>query len=536
MNKYFAVIIIVACLIYVLLASVRINLPGVQWDELLQAPAAVNLLSSSVNGDFHPIYQHVILGKEFPLMNHMYIGAIKSWYLAVVFKVFGISVSVYRQASIMITVAGLVMAALLTRKMYGWVAAVVTLALICTDPAYIFLSRSDWGPVAVAFLLRLASLFVLYVWYADGARRTGLLVMAGVLFGLGVYDKVNFVWFIASLCVIGSIVLIIERKINWNLVRQAIVAVFFMAATTLPLLIFNIRYGWPTLAFVHRFGVTPSVSGYMENLNIRLRIIFDFLNGGGPDTLIFGQKLPLFLGPVRTILPLLFILSFCFLVYLAMRRKDVGLLFLPAIILLISAQIIISPLKIGMHHWTMIYPFPHMIVGVAMRNLIETQGKTIKARRVGVVVIALMLTVTLALNVRTVYGYYDMLDSTGGVKHWSSEIYMLSDQLIWNYPDRQIQLMDWGLGNNLFFLSKGKLYTHEPFWAYTENPIPDDHLRDLVKDSANLFIFNSPTGTSFPMARTAFDTAVGQTGMSIKSEQRLYDRRGKLVYSIIELK
>lgn len=104
------------------------------------------------------------------------------------------------------------------------------------------------------------------------------------------------------------------------------------------------------------------------------------------------------------------------------------------------------------------------------------------------------------------------------------------------YPDRQVQIMDWGLGNNLFFLSKGTLHTHEPFWAYTENPTTDDRLRALANDTGNLFIFNAPEGTLFPSARMAFERAMQETGMSIKSEQRLYDRRGDWVYSIIELK
>ncbi|MGE3949421.1 MAG: ArnT family glycosyltransferase [Blastocatellales bacterium] len=536
MKKNYLVIITAASLVYILLAFFRINLPGVQWDELLQAPAAVNLISKSVNGDFHQIYQHVLVGKKVPFMSHSYIGAIKSWYLALVFKIFGISVSVYRGASILITVAGFVVAAFLIRRMYGVIAGVVAITLISTDPSYIFISRSDWGPVAVAFLLRMLTLYVLYVWYEGGARRTGLLALAGVFLGLGVYDKVNFVWFVSSLVAVGIVVLAMEKKINGDLYRQIGIALIFTVASVLPLLVFNIRYGWPTLAFVRRFGVTPSLDGYIDNLKVRIGIIYDFMNGGGMDTLFFDQGLPLYLGVVRTLLPVLFILSISFLVYYAIKSKNIRLLFLPALILLISIQIIISPLRIGMHHWTMIYPFPHIIVGIAAGIQIETFRKSVIARRTAIILVTLLVTVTVAANIRTVYGYYDQLDRTGGVQHWSAEIYNLSDLLMKKYSDRQIQVMDWGLGNNLFFLSKGTLHTHEPFWAYTENPEPDDRLRALANDTGNLFIFNAPEGTLFPLARKAFERARLQTGRSIKSEQRLYDRRGNMVYSIIELR
>ena len=527
------IIALSAIILYVILASRHINLPGIQYDEVLQVPASIVFLKGDANGHYNRFGSTRIAGHFFILMNMEYIGALRSYILLIPFRIFGIRISVYRLTNIAITALALLFTYLFAKAFFGVTASLIGLWLTATDPSLIMLTRLDWGPVVLAFLFRISSLFFLLKWWQSGGK-TRFLVIAGALLGLGVYDKTNFMWFVMALIAVGAIAWWIDDG------RPRISFLGLLSAsgagliTSIPLWIYNLKFGWLTFKMLNEGRRNMPLSSLIGLIPRRTRILVDWMNGMGPDRLMFGESLPGSLGWFRTLLLPLALFSLVVLISIAVKKKEWRLLFIPLLAVLIAIQTYLTPLPIGMHHWTMISPFPHLVVGAACGRANQWLKEW---RYLKPVILSgfVLLICAVGMNLNAMSGYYDLMQRTGGTKHWSSEINNLSTVLKAQYPGRQIQLMDWGLGNTLFCLSEGELYTHEPFWAYTKSSEPDEELLKMVKDSSNVFVLNAPEGTSFPEARKAFYKAVSRSGVEVLREQKINDRRSNWVYSILEL-
>jgi hypothetical protein len=63
-------------LLFLFAAGRQIELPGVHYDELLSAPAAIDLIVGEVNGHYHKFGSFEFRGLTLTLMNLDYIGAV----------------------------------------------------------------------------------------------------------------------------------------------------------------------------------------------------------------------------------------------------------------------------------------------------------------------------------------------------------------------------------------------------------------------------------------------------------------------------
>jgi hypothetical protein len=75
--------------------------------------------------------------------------------------------------------------------------AVLSLALLATDPTFLVETRLDFGPVVLALFCRVAALFWLQA-FLDSLKRR-YLVMVYLTLAAGLFNKLDFVWFINSL-------------------------------------------------------------------------------------------------------------------------------------------------------------------------------------------------------------------------------------------------------------------------------------------------------------------------------------------------
>ena len=116
--------------------------------------------------------------------------------------------------------------------------------------------------------------------------------------------------------------------------------------------------------------------------------------------------------------------------------------------------------------------------------------------------------------------------STGGTQGCSDAIYALSARLQSDYPERPIQLLDWGMGNQLLFLSAGKLHTHEPFWKQMTDSVPHPAFLEVVRDRKNVFVWHSAPQMAFPKMREALETAARQSDLQLKIQHVFNERSG----------
>jgi hypothetical protein len=229
--------------------------------------------------------------------------------------------------------------------------------------------------------------------------------------------------------------------------------------------------------------------------------------------------------------PPLFIALTVTVVVSGVRQWQWRLLILPALMLLIALQIYATPKTIGMHHWTMIHPLPHLVAGAGFQLLWGRIARPIVVKTA----LVTALTIVLAVNVLIISEYQDRFRQTGGSGLWSAAIYDLASRLQRDYPQRKLLLMDWGLNHTLFFLSAGELRTTEPFWDLVGGLGHEERIKKLLREPGAVFVFNAPAGALYPEIYLEFQRVVAAIGPDRVSEEKVFDRRGIWVYSIVEV-
>ena len=178
---------ITAACIFIFLAAYRIELPGLYMNELDFVNAAQGAPDNTM------IYMR--LGPV-PLLVFPYIGALKAWIYTPIFGLFGVSALTIRLPVILIAAVTLLIFYQLMRAKLGAVWATIAVWIMAVDPANLFPSRLDWGPTVLMHLFQ-AAILALWFSYRDKPQLWKP-VLIFICFGLGFFDKFNFVWLILA--------------------------------------------------------------------------------------------------------------------------------------------------------------------------------------------------------------------------------------------------------------------------------------------------------------------------------------------------
>ncbi len=178
-----------AILAFVVLATYRLDRPGLYADEMLFGPAALRAagqcgVDAGVTG---------AIGRCFPTyLDPPYLGPLKAWLHVAPLKLFGASVWTLRLPSILFSALGLALLFGVLRRAVSPTLATAAVVVLAFDPMFVFMSRFDWGPVVLSTLFRILLLGALWRWLDGGRPRD--LAWAAAFSILGLYDKLNFVW------------------------------------------------------------------------------------------------------------------------------------------------------------------------------------------------------------------------------------------------------------------------------------------------------------------------------------------------------
>jgi len=148
-----------ACL-FIFLAAYRIQLPGLYYDEL----AFVNAAQGGADNTFI----HMRLGSV-PFLIFPYMGALKAWIYAPVFRFFGVSALTIRLPAILLAAVTLLIFLQTLRAKLGAVWATIAVWILAVDPVNLFPSRLDWGPTVLTHFFQ-AAILALWFSYRDKPR------------------------------------------------------------------------------------------------------------------------------------------------------------------------------------------------------------------------------------------------------------------------------------------------------------------------------------------------------------------------------
>lgn len=484
-----------AAALFVLLASVRIEAQGPQYDELHQAVGAFTWLGAPPP----PIFCKDAFGVC--VLNMPYSAAIKTNLYGAWLRLTGsrFTLASWRLLGILLIAAGIVLfCALAGPALPPWAMAVF-LALLLTDGAVLLASRFDWGPVALSLAIRLA---LLGLWIGSEAGEAPTLRSSfglGALVGLAMFEKLSALVLVPPLAtmVLGSP----RRRVP----RHLLAAAAGLAAGALPLAAVHLGAlllrGQPV-----SLGNGPEGSRSPAGF---LAYVGDYLTlgqGGIFRSFILGlDRLPwaeLLEGAVAAA-----VFAVCAAAAVGQdappstRKSGIALVGYGAVCL----GLYVLPRPTWAHHWILGTPFQYAAVALALPALRRGEGR----RRALGLALAALTALWLALRLPGLVETERALGAGRASSVWDPSLAEIGRFAAERPAGAVFVASDWGVATQILAFSGGRPgLVYEPFWLY-EGP---EQLRQIREETEARVLYlvrlrNPPQAIPGAMERIERDLA-----------------------------
>jgi hypothetical protein len=337
------------------------------------------------------------------------------------------------------------------------------------------------------------------------------------LFGLGLYAKFLFLWFIAAL--IGAVILLnlsgwIKRrsfravKLTPAVMKETLLAGLAFLLGCWPLLLYNWQTGGTWLNISQNAGTSYyGVNNLAFGPNLLERL-------GQFISLVSGSHL-WYLGQViNNPLPALALgLIFIWASGLAWTHRSPTSLapyFFPAVIspaqaaflpflvigLVITASIgTVSALWVT--HFALLMPWPAIALAGAGWQIDQWTDKPGGRLNPSRFILITSLTLLVVTNLINITRYHQALTESGGLSAHSDAIYNLSDWLA-QHAGPPVAAMDWGLTAPVVYLTNGQINPTERFgYAWDSDADLTARLRQAIAQPATLYLWRAPDEVIF---------------------------------------
>jgi hypothetical protein len=433
-------------------AGRQLETPGLYYDEVIQAAPASEFLREGGRPLEIPGARNTrLFGGWFPLMTQPYMSGLKSQLLIPSFALFGAGRATLRMTTLVWGCLGLVLCMLWVRAVWGIPAALLMGLLLASDPSFVFVTRHDWGSVALALVCRGGGLWLLTSGWGVAAWRIAL---GGFLLGLGVSNKIDAATFLlgtgAGLALVAPAWL--SRELRGR-TRDALLAIGSTLLGALPMLA-ALSSVWGATQ-----GMLRSADSRGGELAEKLDTWQTLLDGSHFHRLMLtgGRFDALADVPDAASGAFLWCLAAAFAVLCvavarnpkAHRREAFVLL----ATLLTAACLLVTPRAARIHHVMNVMPLPQLVVALAVLRLWRLAPLGRIAAGVGV---AAALAGHLHVDARI----FDTLRESGGRGRWSGALERFAGELP---ADAIVVSLDWGFHTPLVLL-RPDLGLEEPAW------------------------------------------------------------------------
>jgi hypothetical protein len=439
--------------VFVFLSSIHIDRPGIQYDEIYFANVALGGIDNSFIS--YRIW-------NFPVLATPYTGLLKAYLYYPIFKFFPVSAYSIRIPVVIIGALTLFFTFCYVQKIFGVLVAFITGLILASDPTFIILNKCDWGPVSFSLFLRALSLFFLIKGMESGRKRYFVLCVFSLC--LGMFNHLNFIWFVIALAL--GIFIVFFRElfgfIKANIARSAILlgslfllfSFFFLS----ELLICPSRF-----QSIFNFDL-PGRFPYFKTMFLSTMdgtCTYPFMTGKGCPTA------GLFLIVCTVTVVAAFIINF----FRPIKIFDRRIGFFAVILAALFSELYISREALGVQHMILIYPFPHLIFAFFIVRIISgfpKNGFRILAINSAILGIGLIVASNLLVYSRYVDAF--IKDDTADI--WSAEIYNLTEYAK-QHSDKFFVNCDWGFHTQLLAFTMGSAKMYELCWALNDLDVPD---------------------------------------------------------------
>jgi hypothetical protein len=499
----------------------NLSAPGLFYDEAIYGGLAKDFLAGHPAGGHMPgTSTMAVLGGPFPIFVQPYLGALKCWLLIPIFKVFGSTMAVLRGANLVFSALALLVFMLWTWRLLGLVVALLAGLFLTLDPAFFFLGVLDWGSLLPSLLCRFGGFFLaLLAWRRQHA---GWALAAGLVFGLGVFNKIDFGVILAGtalagLCAGGRSVRVALRE-RPKILLSAILGFLVGAGPVLAL--------FRVILHAVFSNTAPHNPGELaEKLNT-LHAMYDgsyfyrLMDAGG----LFDK---MYLAPSPVWTPFGIVVFIAALVLIGdillsapedpVRRTKIFIL-LSACFVTLGALML--PGAVRIHHTTMVYPFPHLLIATACWAVWKWRWKAFLFHRTVRLLLVLLPGLLTICNFSAIQRTENLIHATGGRGWWSNALGKFAGDMQ-GRSDLTVGSLDWGFNEQLEFLADGPNLT-EPFWqfAFGQNP-------PLPRDAHHLYLVHPPEFSLSPLGAQFMESARTNANAVVKP---WLDDQGKTVF------
>lgn len=450
-----------AAVLFVLLASVRIEAQGPQYDELHQAVGAFTWMGEPPPPVFCMGFGRVCV------LNMPYSGAIKTNLYGAWLRVTGsrFTLGSWRLSGILFIAAGIVLfCAFAGPALSSWALAVF-LALLLTDGTVLLAGRFDWGPVALSLAIRLA-LLGLWIGSESGEGATAWSSFGlGGLVGLAVFEKLS------ALVLVPVLAAMLFGSPRRRERRHLLAALAGLACGVLPLAAVHLG-GLLFLGLPISLGTGPEVDRSPTGSLSFLRGYLTLGEGGVVRAFVLGLERLRWAETLEGVLAV----TVCLVIAggMVQRRSRAGIAL--AGYAAVCLGLYCLPRLTWVHHWILGTPFQYAAVALALPAFLREKGRRKTLGIALMAVVVLWLAARLPGLVRTERALMAGRASSG----WDSSLAELGRFAAERDEGTIFVASDWGVATQILAFSGGRPdLIYELFWRY-EGP---EQLRRIEAES-----------------------------------------------------
>jgi hypothetical protein len=407
---------------------------------------------------------------------------------------------------------GLGLLMLWARRLFGLRVALLAGAFLAFDPSFLFVSRHDWGSVALALVLRGGGLYLA----TTGWARASLVRLAagGLLLGLGIYNKIDFAPFVAGA---GLALLLVAPRSFWHELRaqpaRALAAAGGFAAGAAPMLV-TLTGVWAAAQAMLR-----SQEVRASDLAEKLHTWLSMLDGSHFHRLMLAggsfERLSELEGAVAGPFLVILVPSAVWLAVRLWRDSRRGAFdraqsFVLVAMLFTALGLLVTPRAARIHHTMNVYPLPQLVVAIAATRLWGARDRAAWARR-------------LLVDLRTL----ETIHESGGRGRWSNALERFARELP---DDASVVSLDWGFHAPLRF-TRPELQLEEPVWRMQRARGPGPGVT-LLGGPQHVYLVQEPGYQVFDIGDALLE-AVRRLPMGAATVREHADRNGESAFRSI---
>jgi hypothetical protein len=457
------------------LSVYKLDYFGLDYDELLFVNAALGDLDGAT-------FVQQKWGKVVIIVFN-YIGALKSWLYIPIFKAFSVDAWSVRLPMVALLFVNLFLTYKIALRYFGQTVAYAVFLLLTVDLSFITLHRLDKGPSAVETCIKL---LVIVMFARPHGFRKYLIIM--LLMVLGVFNKLNFLWFINALY--GVVFLMNIKDVKALITRKLTIKEFLNTVighcSVGFFLLFCGYIGYIKFLGLHPAAPPHTIKDILFYFTLQLKMLkYTILSTR--IFYLFGWDLRS--GGLQLFGNLLLVGTVLANIYFYVRRKVAYRSFhsaLGLLILIMFIQVVLTVEASSAWHTFMLYPFLHIFI-VHTVYLLSSEIPNMRSKIlwgfVGIWFVANMF-IQYEFNKRVL------------TECISGELFIPQMSELISYtkqrPENKILSVSWGVNAPMLVTGEGKKTYLEPFHATFSPPHLnkwyEEHRKELAHPDSILLV------------------------------------------------